>query len=277
MSQLESLKSNFCESDPNSNIETVVKDVYNKKISELLKNKLAKLQRPNPSSNKNASSSNKIVNLSDYKPSPYELAILEKGLSFCPSKKIDEIQFFSDIESYFRRLKLKEFLCNNTSPNTPTNSAGTFNKNQPQSKLNNSNWSPPSGRHQTLDLYIECFRKQSHAEIMKLDQKSYDNISCKERAAIQSLKRNKNIIIKPADKGGATVILNRSDYIKEGKNQLNHQQNYQTLSLDPTKNFKLELTKLIKSFPDPYKSQLLSYIPPIPTWKILPSNQNPQT
>ena len=88
--------------------------------------------------------------------------------------------------------------------------------------------------------------------------------SYKERAAIQSFKRNKNIIIKPADKGGATLILNRSDYIKEGKNQLNHQQNYQPLSLDPTKNFKLELTKFIKFFPDPYKSQLLSYIPPNP-------------
>ena len=57
---------------------------------------------------------------------------------------------------------------------------------------------------------------------MKLNQKSYDNISCEKRAAIQSLKRNKNIVIKPADKGGATVILNKSDYIKEGKNQLNH-------------------------------------------------------
>ena len=52
---------------------------------------------------------------------------------------------------------------------------------------------------------------------MKLDKKSYDNISSKERAAIQSLKRNKNIIIKPADKGGATVILNRSDYKRKKK------------------------------------------------------------
>ena len=57
------------------------------------------------------------------------------------------------------------------------------------------------------------------------------------------------------------MILNRSDYIKEGKNQLNHQQNYQSLSLDSTKNFTLELTKHIKSFPDIY-IQLLSYIPP---------------
>ena len=88
MSQLESLKSNFYASNPYSNIETVVKDVYNKKISELLKNKLAKLQRLNFFSNKNAPPSNKIVDLSDYKPSPHELAILEKGLSFCPSKKL---------------------------------------------------------------------------------------------------------------------------------------------------------------------------------------------
>ena len=167
---------------------------------------MAKLQRLNPFSNKNAPPSNKIVNLSDYKPSPHELAILEKGLSFFPSKKIDEIQFFSDIELYFRRLRLKEFFCNNTSPNTPTNSVSTLNQNQPQSKSNNSNWTPPSGRHQTLDLYIECFRKQSHTEIMKLDQKSHDNINCRERAAIQSLKRNKNIIIKPADKGEASQL-----------------------------------------------------------------------
>ena len=108
MSQLKSLKSNFCESDPYSNIETVVEDVYNKKISELLKNKLVKLQRLNPSSNKNASPSNKIVNLSDYKPSSHELAILNKVYLFAHQKKIDDIQFFSDIESYFRRFRLKK-------------------------------------------------------------------------------------------------------------------------------------------------------------------------
>ena len=61
---------------------------------------------------------------------------------------------------------------------------------------------------------------------MKLSKKSYNNINHKEKVSIQSLKRNKNIIIKPADKGGAIVILNRSDYMKEGKNQLKNKQNY---------------------------------------------------
>ena len=201
-----------------------------------LKNKLAKLQRLNPSPNKNAPPSNKIVNLFNYKPSPYELAILEKGLSFCRSKKIDEIQFFSDIESYFCHLRLKEFFCQHSNQLCRYVLTVTG----PHQVAVNKPW-----------IFISNASENNH--MPKLDQKSYDNISCKERAATQSLKRNKNIIIKPADKGRATVILNRSDYIKEGKNQLNHQ----PLSLDLTKNFNLELTKLIKSFPNPYKSLIL--------------------
>ena len=87
-------------------IETIVKDVYNRNISEFLKNKLAKLQRLDHFSHKNASPSNKIVNLSDYKPNPHKLAILGKGLSFCPSKEMEKIQFFSGIDLYFHSLKL---------------------------------------------------------------------------------------------------------------------------------------------------------------------------
>ena len=34
--------------------------------------------------------------------------------------------------------------------------------------------------------------------------------------ALKELSANKNIVIKPADKGGATVIQNRADYVAEG-------------------------------------------------------------
>ena len=114
-------------------------------------------------------------------------------------KKIDKIQFFSDIELYFCYLRLKEFFCNNISSNTLTNSTDMLNKNEPHLKSNNSAWTPTSGCHQTLDLYNECFRKQSHAEIMKLKKKSYDTINYKERVPNRA----------------STIILNRSDYIKE--------------------------------------------------------------
>ena len=73
------------------------------------------------------------------------------------------------------------------------------------------------------------------------------------------------------------MILNRSDYIKEGKNQLNHQQNYQSLFLDLTKNFKLELLNLLNLFQISVNPNSYLTFPQSITWKILPSTQNPQT
>ena len=39
-----------------------------------------------------------------------------------------------------------------------------------------------------------------------------------------------NIIIKPADKGGATVIMNKKDYIQEANRQLSNTLHYKKLS-----------------------------------------------
>ena len=166
-------------------------------------------------------------------------------------------------------LRLKEFfhssdnnnnnLISSQSP-SPTNQIHI----KPISKPSTSNWTPPSGRNHSLDLYINTFRKHSQAHILKVKHKSFDNLKPNERSAIKTLKMNQDIVIKPADKGGATVILNKSDYITEGNRQLKNKENYSSLSGDPTKHFTEELKKLIKSFPDPYKTQLLSYIPPNP-------------
>ena len=51
---------------------------------------------------------------------------------------------------------------------------------------------------------------------------------------MKTLKSNKDIIIKPADKGGANVIQKLTDYIKEGERQLENKQHYRKLK-DPTK------------------------------------------
>ena len=64
---------------------------------------------------------------------------------------------------------------------------------------------------------------------LKIKRKPRYNISIKERKAIRNLKQNTNIIIKPADKGEAIVILNKEDYIKEGERQLQQQQHYKKL------------------------------------------------
>ena len=46
------------------------------------------------------------------------------------------------------------------------------------------------------------------------------NLTKEETSALMSLKKNRNIVIKPADKGSAVVIMDKSQYIWEGYRQL---------------------------------------------------------
>ncbi|XP_069134262.1 uncharacterized protein [Argopecten irradians] len=72
---------------------------------------------------------------------------------------------------------------------------------------------------------------------------SKDNRSTSQRRALHSLQHNAEIVIKPADKGAAVVIMNRRDYISEANRQLSNAQFYQKLDRDPTE----EHSKLVKT------------------------------
>ena len=67
---------------------------------------------------------------------------------------------------------------------------------------------------------------------------------------LRSLKSNKDIIIKKADKGSAIVIQDRADYIKEGLKQLNDTKFYKPVPNDLTYEHKelvsLQVTKMLK-------------------------------
>ncbi|KAJ8049584.1 hypothetical protein HOLleu_02381 [Holothuria leucospilota] len=47
--------------------------------------------------------------------------------------------------------------------------------------------------------------------------------------AIKKLRRNTDIVNRPADKGGATTVLNTADYVKEAEQQLSNCQIYKLL------------------------------------------------
>ena len=52
-------------------------------------------------------------------------------------------------------------------------------------------------------------------------EKTEDNISKEERLALKQLMNRRDTIIKPADKGGATVVLDAEKYHDEAMRQLN--------------------------------------------------------
>ena len=57
---------------------------------------------------------------------------------------------------------------------------------------------------------------------LNIRNKDRDNLSGPEREELKNLKRHPDIIIKPADKGGATVIMEREAYEFEANRQLNN-------------------------------------------------------
>ena len=55
-------------------------------------------------------------------------------------------------------------------------------------------------------------------------------MSRKERKALNELKQSTDRNLKKADKGSTTVVMNKSDQIREGQIQIDDQQNYTPLA-----------------------------------------------
>ena len=58
---------------------------------------------------------------------------------------------------------------------------------------------------------------------------NHQNLSAMEPRAVNQLRKNRKIVIKPADKGLATVILYRENYIRDAHRQLNNPKYYNKL------------------------------------------------
>eukprot|EP00061_Rhincodon_typus_P004121 g21799.t1 len=78
-----------------------------------------------------------------------------------------------------------------------------------------SNWTPPEGRCPWFDKYAQAITECVNTGFVSCNHKVVQNITQAQRNAICALKANHNIVIKPADEGGAIVIQNRTDYCKE--------------------------------------------------------------
>ena len=71
-------------------------------------------------------------------------------------------------------------------------------------------------------------------EMLSKEKQPIPNISKKERAAIKKLKRDKRIIVTPADKGRCIVIMDRKEYIDKMEEKLRDTTTYVQIEKDPT-------------------------------------------
>lgn len=75
---------------------------------------------------------------------------------------------------------------------------------------------------------------------------TFHNTSREEKEAIHQLSLNRDIIIKPADKGGAIVLQTYIDYDKECKRLLNDQRKYGILTEDPTESIRIRIATMVE-------------------------------
>ena len=105
-----------------------------------------------------------------------------------------------------------------------------------------SAWTP-SDIHPSIATFISrCDKDISRVRVGKQNV----NLSKREYQAIDSLKKNNNIVIKKADKGGAVVVWRKDLYIAEGTRQLSNQEFHQELDCDNSKENNEKVKNLIK-------------------------------
>ena len=91
-----------------------------------------------------------------------------------------------------------------------------------------SNWNPPVQPSVALERDLE--KVKSHLAEIEIKPKCI--LSRKEHQALIELKQNTDINIKKADKGSTTVVMNKTDKIREGQIQIEDEHNYRPL-LEP--------------------------------------------
>ncbi|KAJ8033490.1 hypothetical protein HOLleu_23746 [Holothuria leucospilota] len=127
-------------------------------------------------------------------------------------------------------------LCSSSLQDLTRNSDPPFNDNNKTEKPANkrTNWTPSTGRNVHIDNFAKTARKhldaflRSHANADK-----YTILTKGEFKAIKTLRNNRSIVIRPADKGGAVTILNTKDYIEEAEDQLKDSKFYARINSDP--------------------------------------------
>ena len=98
----------------------------------------------------------------------------------------------------------------------------------------NKKWRPDKNHH-TVETYVEATKNALETEVRNSNKnKYYNNLTKGERKALKELADQNDINITKADKGGAVVIIDVEDYVKEAEHQLSNKDAYKKLRYDPT-------------------------------------------
>ena len=203
-----------------------------------------------------------VINLSDETLSKAQVGALEKGLTFCPTPgPPNKAQIWLDFKEFHRRLSLKYHFYYDNKHLQDLNEdelaivdfmAMNLEESEDPYKdihkkfVDKSSWKPPR-IHQSLEVFQRAFKDGLLKS--RLKNKGQPNLTKEQWTGLKELSSNPKIIIKKADKGSAVVVMNTTDYLREGYRQLNDTNFYTKLDHDPTQSIGQKITDtLIKMY-----------------------------
>ncbi|XP_070579506.1 uncharacterized protein [Ptychodera flava] len=187
---------------------------------------------------------NTVTNLSSNELTDAQLSLLAKGLTFCPTpNNINMNELNSDIYAFKRRCRLAYEFNSKEKKKEQQKIGETPAKEGPFPKKK-SEYQPAPGQSQTLELFLSAVEKDILNESNW--KRTWPNLTMPEQRALNDLKSNTNIVIKPADKGGGVVVMDKSEYIRKCEEQLNNDTYYTQLESDPTEKYMTELERAIQ-------------------------------
>lgn len=195
-----------------------------------------------------------VKNFSNYQLSDTEYIVLSKGMKFVPILKHSHVKLNQTLMRSFNRLA-RNLRCKYELDDGSDYHTHPF--------YVCSNYKPPTASN-ALENYI--FHTKLEISNLKICT-SKQNLSIDEWKALSTLKQNKTIVIKPADKTKTIVIQNKSNYIKEGERQLS-QKYYVKIENPTTENIKQKVIDIINQL---YNQNLIDEM----TNKYLRTNFNP--
>ena len=173
-----------------------------------------------------------------------EISALKKGLKYIPTpKRPNRIQLLHDANKFIRKMRLRYIMRHKQNKKYPF-----------KMKFK---WIPYTTENTTLENYPEATK----LELANIPfQNTQQNITRAERIALKTLSKNKEITIKPFDKGRNTAVLNTIDYISECERQLSDQQYYTKLPADDTEQTIKEIRNLTTQMYNEKHTDYHSYV-----------------
>ena len=183
--------------------------------------------------------------MSNRKLTEPEISLLTKGLKFTPVPKLgNEQELTEDLNAFNRKLRLAEYFEGMEDEDISL-------------VRNKSNFTPPDKCNGALDEFIDTVEK-----FPKTLRQTHNNQNLKqsEWEAVKSLKDDNSIIIKQADKGGASVIMSKENCKSMVERILNDEVYYTKLKANPEKDLQMKYKRFLKNYKSHMTEKEMDYL-----------------